>query len=95
MVPNVQFVEYMKRHYKTGDTLVLLCRSGHRSATAANALAEVGFTNVYSVVDGFEGDTITDKGSPHFGHRLKDGWRNAALPWTTELDEALVFHPER
>lgn len=41
------------------DLVVLMCRSGDRSSRAANRLAEAGFTHVYSVVDGFEGDLGT------------------------------------
>ncbi len=37
------------------DPVVVMCRSGVRSAAAANLLADAGFTRVYSVVDGFEG----------------------------------------
>ena len=92
LAPNPHFVDAIKRTYKPGDALLLVCRSGHRSAAAVNVLAEAGFTNVYSVVDGFEGDAIADKGSPHFGQRLKDGWRNSTNPWTTDLDVALVYN---
>ena len=34
------------------DTVILMCRSGKRSAKAVNMLADTGFTRVYSVVDG-------------------------------------------
>jgi rhodanese-related sulfurtransferase len=90
---NPKFVEEVKRRHKPTDTLVLMCRSGQRSAAAANKLAEAGFTNVYSMVDGFEGDKIADKASPDLGKRLKDGWRNSKAPWTTDLDEKLVYLP--
>ena len=93
LAPNPKFVELMKQRYKTTDTVVLLCRSGQRSAAAANKLAEAGFTNVYSVVDGFEGEKVADKASPDFGKRLKDGWRNSKAPWTQDLDAKLVYLP--
>jgi len=83
----------MKARFKPGDALILMCRSGHRSAAAAKILAGAGFTNVYNMIDGFEGDTISDKASPHFGQRLKEGWRNSANPWTQDLDAALVYTP--
>lgn len=91
LAANPQFAEDMKRRFKPGDALILMCRSGHRSATAAKILAEAGFTNVYNMVDGFEGDTIADKAHPHFGQRLKDGWRNSANPWTQDLDPGLAY----
>lgn len=93
LAANPRFMEAMKQRFKPGDTLLLICRSGHRSATAANMLAEAGFTSVYSVVDGYEGDKIADKSSPNFDKRLKDGWRNSKNPWTTDLDDKLVYSP--
>lgn len=33
-----------------------MCRSGGRSAAAVNLLAGAGFTNVYNITDGMEGD---------------------------------------
>jgi rhodanese-related sulfurtransferase len=72
-----------------GDTIVLICRSGDRSAAASNLLAEAGFKNVYSVVDGFEGDLATD--GPKAGQRVVNGWKNAGAPWTYKLDPAKMY----
>ena len=41
------------------DTLLVMCRSGDRSAMAVNALAKAGFVNVYNIIDGMEGDKVT------------------------------------
>ncbi len=90
---NPKFVDAMKQRFKPADTLLLVCRSGQRSAAAANKLIEAGFTNVYSVVDGFEGEKVADKASPGYGKRLHDGWRNSKAPWTQDLDEKLVYLP--
>ncbi|HYM47029.1 MAG TPA: rhodanese-like domain-containing protein, partial [Burkholderiaceae bacterium] len=38
------------------DPVVLICRSGERSSRAANLLADSGYTRVYTVVYGFEGE---------------------------------------
>jgi rhodanese-related sulfurtransferase len=58
------------------DPVYLLCRSGVRSVSAAQALTAAGFGACYNVADGFEG--------PHdkHGHRggLR-GWQAAELPW--------------
>ncbi len=70
-----------------GDKVILMCRSGDRSGKAADLLATAGFTDVYSVVDGFEGDL-----SPE-GRRTVNGWKNAGLPWTYKLDKAKVYLP--
>lgn len=56
--------------------LLMLCRSGARSATAGEMLINSGYTNVYNVLEGFEGDK--DKN----GHRSTiNGWRFHGLPW--------------
>ncbi len=37
------------------DKIILICKRGHRSATATNTLAQAGYKTVYSVVDGANG----------------------------------------
>ena len=51
------------------DAVVVMCRTGRRSALATSLLAGFGFSHVYSVVDGFEGD---GPGA---------GWKTKGLPW--------------
>lgn len=56
--------------------LLMLCRSGARSAIAAEMLINAGYTNVYNVLEGFEGD------KDEKGHRNTiNGWRFHHLPW--------------
>ena len=43
---------------KKTDTVILMCRSGKRSAKAVNVLAKSGYTKVYTVVDGYEGGKV-------------------------------------
>ncbi len=43
-------------------TLILYCSVGERSARSASLLARSGFQNVYSMVDGFEGDATAKAG---------------------------------
>jgi rhodanese-related sulfurtransferase len=57
-------------------TVLLLCRSGKRSALAAEAAAKAGFTRVFNVLEGFEGEI---DGHKQRGHA--DGWRFHNLPW--------------
>ena len=66
-------------------TLILMCRSGSRSAKAANLLAKLGYAHVYSVVDGFEGD----KGPA--GVRDVNGWKNSGLAWSYKLPPETVY----
>lgn len=70
-------------------TIVLMCRSGSRSAKAAALLFKAGYKNVYSVVDGFEGDK--EKSGLKKGQRTVNGWKNAGLPWTYILDESKMY----
>lgn len=64
-------------------TIIVTCRSGDRSSPATNLLTNAGYTNVYSVVDGFEGDLAKD--GPNKGRRAVNGWKNAGLPWSYTL----------
>jgi rhodanese-related sulfurtransferase len=94
---NPDFIPEVRRRLaakglKAGDAIVLMCRSGDRSAAAANLLAEAGFKNVYSVVDGYEGDLATS--GPHAGQRVVNGWKNAGLPWSYKLDKAKMYKME-
>lgn len=69
--------------------IILLCRSGDRSARAADRLQIAGYTRVYSVVEGFEGDAAKDGGKA--GQRVVNGWKNGGLPWTYKLDRAKMY----
>ncbi|MEM1059547.1 MAG: rhodanese-like domain-containing protein [Verrucomicrobiota bacterium] len=81
---NADFVEQVKAHYQPGDTIILMCRSGDRSARGVDLLAKAGFTKAYTMLEGFQGDMID-------GRRSKFGWANHGLPWTYELDPKLVY----
>src|SRR5262249_3836600 len=91
---NSDFVtEVRRRLHEKGlgpaNPIVLICRSGDRSAAAANLLAQAGLKNVYSVVDGFEGDLA--KEGPKAGQRVVNGWKNAGLPWSYNLDRKKMY----
>lgn len=90
MEPNQNFVAEVQRRLdqkklSRNDVVVLMCRSGDRSSRAANRLSEAGFTRVYSVIDGFEGDLGKD------GRRTVNGWKNAGLPWSYQLDRSKMY----
>jgi rhodanese-related sulfurtransferase len=74
------------------STIILLCRSGDRSARAADFLASQGFAKVYSVPEGFEGDPAKD--GPQAGQRVVNGWKVAGLEWTYKLDKAKMYFPK-
>lgn len=73
---NPRFVRELEAKTPKDAPVLLLCRSGNRSAQAAEAAAKAGFTQVYNVLEGFEGDLDAD------GHRGRlNGWRRHGLPW--------------
>jgi rhodanese-related sulfurtransferase len=59
--------------------ILLLCRSGKRSALAMDAAIKAGFTQVANVHEGFEGD-LDAQGQRGHGN----GWRFHGLPWTQD-----------
>ena len=53
---NPHFVAHVKKAASVDRPIVLICRSGNRSVSAGHALEEAGFTQVYNVLHGFEGE---------------------------------------
>ena len=84
--PNRGFISQVREFTDPGDTILVMCRSGGRSAMAVNMLATAGFTNVYNITDGMEGDAVKEPGSVYQGQRLKNGWKNSGIPWTYQPD---------
>jgi rhodanese-related sulfurtransferase len=93
--PLPDFIDRVRKVAGPGDTLLVMCRSGGRSAMAVNKLAEAGFRNVYNITDGFEGDAVSDPSSVFNGQRLVNGWKNSGLPWTYDIDPARMVLPAR
>lgn len=91
MIDNPDFVKEIKKRFKTSQTLLIMCRSGSRSASGADLLAKAGFTNVYSIVDGFEGDKVKNDNSYFKGRRMVNGWKNSGNPWTYDCDKTLMY----
>ncbi len=69
--------------------IVIMCRSGSRSAKATNLLAKAGYKNVYTVTDGYEGDKA--KEGAHKGQRVVNGWKNSGLPWSYKLNKEKMY----
>ena len=90
-VEHKKFEQQVTDKFKKDQILLVMCRSGSRAAKAVNRLAELGFTDVYNITDGFEGDKVKDKRSVFKGKRVRNGWKNALLDWTYELNPALVY----
>ncbi len=85
---NSEFVAQVQERFPPGETLLLMCRSGGRSAMAVNLLAQAGYTDAWNITDGMEGDLDE-------GKRTKNGWKNASVPWTYEDDPKRLRLPER
>ena len=88
------FQSYAEEHGVTSETpIILMCRSGSRSARASDLLADSGYTQVFSLVDGYEGDKL--KAGPGEGQRLVNGWRNAGLEWSYKETPEQVYPADR
>jgi rhodanese-related sulfurtransferase len=80
MSANANFVRDVETAGVAKDaTVVVICRSGGRSRSAAVAMTAAGWQTCYNLAGGFEG--------PHDGgqHRgMASGWKADGLPWTQE-----------
>lgn len=90
--PFNDFVPELERRMKAkgltkSDPIVLICRAGERSSRAADLLADLGYTRVYTIVYGYEGE-LSDK-----GRRNLNGWKNSGLPWSYDLDREKMYFP--
>jgi rhodanese-related sulfurtransferase len=90
---NPDFIAEAKRQFKLTEIILVMCRSGDRSAIAVNALAKAGFVNVYNIIDGMEGDMVDDPKSKHHGKRVKNGWKNCGSPWTYDVNPEMTCLP--
>jgi rhodanese-related sulfurtransferase len=77
---NPRFVRELEAKIGGKDVLaLLLCRSGKRSALAAEAATKAGLSCIFNVLEGFEGEIDAS------GQRGKsDGWRFHGLPWVQD-----------
>ena len=73
---NPHFVGQVKRVASADRPIVLICRSGQRSVAAGVELENAGFSEVYNVLEGFEG--ALDENHHRGG---LNGWRKEGLPW--------------
>lgn len=89
--PNPDFVKQFSSVFPDRKApVIIVCRSGHRSGKAIKLLAAAGYANLYQLWEGFEGIAVTDKDLPSYGKKVVDGWRNKGLPYTWDMDAALV-----
>jgi rhodanese-related sulfurtransferase len=74
---NPRFARELEAKLGGKDKIVLLlCRSGKRSALAAEAATKAGTPLVFNVLEGFEGELDDGRQRGHV-----NGWRLRGLPW--------------
>ncbi|MEQ1484596.1 rhodanese-like domain-containing protein [Methyloglobulus sp.] len=74
---NPNFVADVKNLVLNNESpILLLCRSGQRSLSAAKALEDAGYTRPINIIDGFEGPLDAQNHRGNLG-----GWRYCGLPW--------------
>ena len=77
---NPRFVRELEAKLGGRDKVaLLLCRSGKRSALAAEAAAKAGASLVFNVLEGFEGDP-----DENYQRGRLNGWRTHGLPWVQD-----------
>ena len=76
MTRNPRFVRELEAKVRKDQVVLLLCRSGKRSALAAEAAARAGFAHAFNVLEGFEGEINEQQQRGEQG-----GWRSHRLPW--------------
>ena len=64
------------------DPVIVICRSGDRSAMAATELYKNGYKKAYTIITGTEGDK--DKKTHK---RTVNGWKNDGLPWSYSFNK--------
>ena len=76
---NPRFARELEAKVRKDEVVLLLCRSGKRSALAAEAAAKAGFTSVFNVLEGFEGEL-----NEAHQRGTANGWRLRGLPWVQD-----------
>lgn len=96
---NPDFVEQIKaelakRGLDENTEVITMCRSGsERGEPSAKVLREAGLVNARYVVNGFQGDALSE--GPQAGMRLKNGWQNSDLPWGRSLNGDKMYRLDR
>jgi rhodanese-related sulfurtransferase len=76
---NPRFVRELEAKVSKDQVVLLLCRSGKRSAAAAEAATKAGYLHAFNVLEGFEGE-LNDR-QQRGGN---GGWRHHGLPWVQD-----------
>ncbi len=79
LIKNPRFLRDLESKLAKDAVILLLCRSGKRSAAAAADATRAGFKYVFNVLEGFEGDLDDKHQRGSIG-----GWRQQGLPWVQD-----------
>ena len=85
MAPNTDFMEVVERHYARDRKLLLGCKAGPRSHSAASLLEQAGYQDVANVRGGFGG--MRDP----YGAVVVEGWASLGLPVSKENGEGTSY----
>lgn len=77
MIANQDFASHLSMQVDRERLVMFICRTGGRSHNAAVLAAQLGYTETYNVLEGFEGET--DPATRQRGNI--NGWRASGLPW--------------
>ncbi|MES2547456.1 MAG: rhodanese-like domain-containing protein [Pseudomonadota bacterium] len=77
MVANTDFAAQLQKQVSQDKTIVFMCRTGGRSHNAALVAHQLGYSQAYNMLEGFEGEANAAK-----QRTLINGWKHANLPWT-------------
>ena len=77
MVANTDFAAHLQSQVSPDKTIIFVCRTGGRSHNAALLAQQLGYSQVYNMLEGFEGEANAAK-----QRTLINGWKHANLPWT-------------
>jgi len=77
MVANPDFAKQLVELVDKNQVLIFMCRTGGRSHNAAVVAQQLGYTNAYNMLEGFEGEANALK-----QRTMVNGWKHAGLPWT-------------
>ena len=77
MVPNPDFAKQLAGTVDKECTIIFMCRTGGRSHNASVVAHQLGYSQVYNMLEGFEGEANEQK-----QRTTINGWKHANLPWT-------------
>ncbi len=77
MVANPDFDKQLLAHVPKETPVVFMCRTGGRSHNAAVVANNLGYSQAFNMLEGFEGEANADQ-----QRTMINGWKHANLPWT-------------